>query len=460
MEDMEGNKFEDKWKAAVAGAEVQPSDSVWSSVESELIVAENQKMKHQVVFYQRLAAACIIFALLLGAVGFYYGINSDESLVAAFSTNQSNPVVQAIPKGESGEEKNLIPDNNTLKESVKLLPGKSVVEKMVTFYRHNNNPPRLVNPDSAKNVSVETASAPPANTTLSTDRADRKNLTAMQIAIAVRNESPIKIQKQKEESIELDGLTKTANLKETVEIKPEKYSEHLWASLGLSAGNYNPGFISSNYSVSALGSPGNPNYQGSSTNRPAVGTSYSVGLALGKRVAARWIIQGGINYLNQNSGYTSDITTAPSSSNQAQAFDLYNVSVKAASSVTFTNPYQINSTLEFISIPVQAGYLLVDRKMGFQMNAGIATDFFIRNSLADQSGQAKSYSQGAGSNSPYRSVNWAGLVSTELSYKVGRQYRVSLVPGVRYLFNSALKSGATSNSYVADIGFRFRYILK
>jgi len=101
----------------------------------------------------------------------------------------------------------------------------------------------------------------------------------------------------------------------------------------------------------------------------------------------------------------------------------------------------------------------VDRKIGWQLNTGVATDIFIRNTLTDASGNASRFSQGAGDNSPYRSVSWSGLLGTELSYKVAKQYRFSVVPSMRYSVNSVLKS-SSSNPMVLDIGFRFRYIFK
>jgi hypothetical protein len=185
-----------------------------------------------------------------------------------------------------------------------------------------------------------------------------------------------------------------------------------------------------------------------------VGSSRSVGLTVGKRVARRWVILSGVNYLSQTSGYTSN------SSSLGQAYLANYSSLKAASSVTYTNPYAINSVLEFLSFPVQAGYLIVDQKLGLQMNAGLSTDFLLRNTLQDPSGQVSPFSQSAGTDSPYRPINWAGLVSVELSYRLARQYRVSMVPGIRYLFNPVFKSGSADHPYVTDIGFRFRYILR
>ena len=125
--------------------------------------------------------------------------------------------------------------------------------------------------------------------------------------------------------------------------------------------------------------------------------------------------------------------------------------VKSSSSVvTVSSPYEISSVNEYLSIPVQAGYILVDRKIGLQLNSGLSTDFFMQNTLTDKSGQLAGFSSGAGDGSPYRTVSWAGLVGTELSYKIATHYRVSIAPGLRYSLNSVLKSDAVSSNPMMD----------
>jgi hypothetical protein len=193
------------------------------------------------------------------------------------------------------------------------------------------------------------------------------------------------------------------------------------------------------------------------SDRATRGSSFSFGMTFGKKVAQRWVVFSGVNYLSQSIGYYSNIAVMDAN-NQAKAYaaDLASASANVAS----TSPYTINSVNEFVSIPLQAGYLLIDRKMGLQLNGGVATDFFMRNTLVDQSGRLSDYSESAGGNSSYQALNWSGLVGTELSYKVAKHYRVSLVPGLRYSFNSVLKpsTGSTLNPMVWDVGFRFRYI--
>jgi hypothetical protein len=168
-------------------------------------------------------------------------------------------------------------------------------------------------------------------------------------------------------------------------------------------------------------------------------------------------VQSGVQYINQSIGSVSNINSSGSLDAVAQF-----AGSSPSLNYNTTTPYNITSVNEFVSVPVQAGYLFIDRKVGLQLNSGVSTDFFIRNTLSDPSGQRQSYSQSAGQDSPYRSVNFSGLLSGEVSYKLGNRYRVSLVPGFHYSFNPVLKSasGSSGNPFVWDVGFRFRYIIK
>lgn len=64
MKNSEKGKFEDAWYKAFEHAEQAPSEEVWTAVEQGLNKAETLVMKRRVVFYQRLAAASILFTLL------------------------------------------------------------------------------------------------------------------------------------------------------------------------------------------------------------------------------------------------------------------------------------------------------------------------------------------------------------------------------------------------------------
>jgi hypothetical protein len=144
------------------------------------------------------------------------------------------------------------------------------------------------------------------------------------------------------------------------------------------------------------------------------------------------------------------------STNEMLNFDAQEVNTK----IVYTAPYDVNNNMRYLSIPMQAGYLLVNKTFGLQLNAGVATDLFLQNTVTADSDQLDKATQPGGSDSPYRAVNLSGLFGTEVSYRFGEHYRVSLNPGIRYPFNSIYKSdlGLESTPLTFDVGLRFRYI--
>jgi hypothetical protein len=192
----------------------------------------------------------------------------------------------------------------------------------------------------------------------------------------------------------------------------------------------------------------------------ASGSSYTVGLSMGTRVAKRWIVQGGVNYMTQSSDYTSNAVGASEDFANFSAPAVNGIMSEADSRIVPTAPYTINSSLRYVSIPLQAGYMIVNKRFGVQLNGGVSTDMFLQNTLTPESDNVSKTTQGSGENSPYRTFNFSGLVGTEFSYKFGQHYRLALNPGIRYPFNSIYKSDQpiTAMPLTFDVGLRFRYI--
>jgi hypothetical protein len=199
----------------------------------------------------------------------------------------------------------------------------------------------------------------------------------------------------------------------------------------------------------------------------ASGLSYSMGVNIGTKLAERWVLQGGVNYLTHSSDYTADnAVVSPNfqSFRPASTNELLKSDQAAADNIIYTAPYNINNSLRYLSIPMQAGYLLVNKTFGVQLNAGVATDLFLQNTVkadGDKVGaKIDNTTQSSGSDSPYRSFNLSGLFGTEFSYRFGEHYRVALNPGIRYPFNTIYKSnlGVQASPFTFDVGLRFRYI--
>lgn len=247
--------------------------------------------------------------------------------------------------------------------------------------------------------------------------------------------------------------------------KEEKANvEKLWTSVGMSAGGFNTinGGVSQS-SVATLSSNEIADQQAK-----ASGVAYSFGVSVGTRLSERWVLQGGVNYLNQSSNYTANGLVGSA--------DMMNFSAASVNSLDKMNtpqgkqdtrylpssPYSVNNSLAFVSVPLQAGYLIVNKKFGVQLNAGVSTDLFVQNTITPEAEGLEKTTQRSGDESPYRTLNFSGLVGTEFSYKLGHHYRLALNPGLRYPFNSIYKSdaGLQAMPLTFDVGLKFRYIFR
>jgi hypothetical protein len=500
MENMGRQKFDDAWREAFEGAEQSPSREVWASLDNKLNLAEGGTMKRRVVFYQRLAAASILFALALGALTtYYFSTQGDETnnLAQAAEADVANSKGNQIIDSKISEAKELNANQDQVAsvDINNVIQGKNEEPSALTELptvdggKNENVQPDLIQKETGKNKEVTNKT----DLTKNVDEAITQLLTIKDIEKRSQVNSELKLSDNasaKYSNLNTATLTTkdlpTAEAKVSGKVKEvtiirilpampasmmadsrkdKKSNESLWASIGASAGNYQPQ-AGSSYTAQAdalTSTPGFALASNTTTNSKAAstGSSYSVGVNLAKKISQRWLVLGGVSYLNQAIGYTSNFASIDQSNKVSAYAADYVAREQNNLSLAITSPYEINSVNQFMSVPVQAGYLIIDRKLGLQINSGVATNIFLQNTLTDKSGQLTKYAEGAGESSPYNSFSWSALMGTELSYKMGSHYRLALVPGLRYSMSPLLKSETNAgNSMIWDVGFRFRYIFK
>jgi len=461
-------KFEQSWREVFEGTEFSPTDSVWVNIDRDLANAEGETMKKRIVLYQRIAAASVLFALLIGSFGIYRWSVNDNQIA------QNRPLENTLHS--TVDEKTLDKKSN---QASPTLPDNK--DELSAANRGTESSNEIASGKSNSNLILNTPEIDSKNPRITKNRNLNRKSTQQNLNQHIgsinemADDEKINSYREKENSdlafldlgdLELLPIPKIHEGPTMVEIwrklpaipgafmvheERKSMHEQVWASVTAAAGNYNPNTNSySNYTNNTASQ-----ISSGSNASPVVGSSYSFGMLAGMRVAKRVVLQSGIQYLSQSINSTTNISSPNSLDQVASSLN------STPSNYATTSPYAISSASEFVSVPLQAGYLFVDRKMGLQLNTGVSTEFFIRNTLSDPTGQRQSYSQGAGQDSPYRSVNFSGLLSSEVSYKLSNRYRVSVVPGFHYSFNPVLKSASYSgNPFIWDVGFRFRYIFK
>ncbi len=450
---MSRSLFEDNWRAAFAGAENDVPDSLWSKIETDLLLIENKESRKKIFVYQRLAAAVALFALLLGSYIVLDLVAVDDTMTLVESKAITSEKKESNITGE---------DNNPERGRVVITP----LEK-TKLNRGQKAASSGLSKSPAGDYSTNTimVSHQEENEVKGTDLSRKQFYSEGHVPEFPTLKVEVK-RKTFYQPIFPRRLPAMPSYYMASNKEKNNAKEGVYASLGFAGGSYDPG---QSGPIVAAPSPSfsmmtNPDAAFSRAMQPqstqaSVGTAYSFGANVGKQVADRWMVQGGLGFYIQNINYTSNYASLTTDNSLRVTVADY---LDAETILTVGETYPIQSVNQYLSVPMQVGYKLVDRTIDVQINAGISTDFFIKNALRDLSGQAESFSQKAGKNSPYRSVNWSGLMGFELSYQLGDQYSLSLVPGARYAFNSVLKDNAevSYNPLVLDVGLRLKYVFK
>ena len=508
MNDMERRKFEDSFQDAFKDAEASPSENVWTNIELDLEKADGDKMKRRLFFFKTLAAASIVFAMFVAGIGYYVFQRSDTGNLAEGTTTPRviYPRDQANDGTNTSAERNDNSASAKEKEDAEASNGESLTDDSrlgkdeLTAEDSRLAPPSKEaphlsssNPDSgtpdgsnkesvgetvAKGTTALNAADKNLNSTKSASSTSTKNDNAASISPgAVASDTSRKLPafyQPAEPELQLPvsaadpGMLLLAKLAD----EQKKYAseeknqtkmktENLWTSVGFAAG----GVSANNPSVAPV--PSMNSASTASTQSKASGLSYSVGVSVGTKLSNRWVLQGGINYQTQSYDYTANSVVvvnnnfgAPKAASINEFFSPQLLDASANTTVAQTFPYNVNNNVRFVNVPLQAGYLVVNKKFGVQLNAGVSTDVFLQNTITPDGGGLSKTTQGSGDESPYRSLNFSGLMGTEFSYKLGGRYRLSLNPGLRYPFSSVYKSntGVDSTPLTFDVGLRFRYI--
>ncbi|MFN3840316.1 MAG: autotransporter outer membrane beta-barrel domain-containing protein [Cyclobacteriaceae bacterium] len=425
---MTKRRFEDELKSAFEDAEVSPSETVWTAIELDLEKASGTKVRREALVYRWLAAASVSFALGVGALYFL----SDTSPRNVITTHAK------------ANDENISSDRQTgsTRDVIKGVPGDYAQQQP-----KENQPPRKLAGQAAMKMPAGATFDEESDNIVADKTVRTPRVPTRQVPVLYSFKNP---ELKSFEPVADPGMVLLAKLADEEkayrnEEKKNKKDERLWTSVGFGAGTFNP-----NAGSSARASGFN------ATGNSTAGLSYSVGAAIGGQLSNRFVLQGGVSYLHHSASYTSSSFSMEASTAVASLDDY----IDTQTNVVATSPYGVSSDMQYISLPVQAGYLLLNRDFAIQLNGGVATDFFLQNTLTPDNGNVATVTQKAGGDSPYRLVNFSGIVGTEVSYKFAGRYRIAINPGIRYAFHSfykpAISREITPVTY--DVALRFRYV--
>ena len=233
--------------------------------------------------------------------------------------------------------------------------------------------------------------------------------------------------------------------------KRKKAGAEWYAGLNLATGSSSAGETGSSGNDMLI--PLQNSYSGTDNSSSGFTSSTSYGITVGKKLTRKIILEGGLTYMRlQNTG-TTNIAVASATKREA-----FNLNVRTSGSqLTSTAPYNVENVHQFISIPVKAGYLILDQKWKMSVNAGVAGDYFIKTHTEDLTGNLEMYETRPSTDPQWNSMTLSVLGEMNLSRELGNHYIIAVTPQVRQSLSDLSNTRTEFRPFIMQVGVQLKY---
>ena len=436
----------------------QPNPGVWSNIERELAYQQMATLKRKARFYQWAAAAAMFIAAFLGM---NYLI-SDKTINNNTLTDSSiQEVPQNVQESSSEETRN------------NLVVGESDQEEQTRSYAagYGDTNGRFAQANQRGYFVADESEDDELSPGYLAFVLDGKRIEQTNVEYSI------------DANVDRRMYSKPINGK----FAPRKSRntqdhEKFWAGVGVGSGSFDPNYQSgpSNLLASSLNLSTAENYAASNSFRiesqsPAVregmksGSTIDMGVNFGVRVSSNWILESGIYYTQADAvTQTNVVVESPSvvepiaASSETRGVTELNSLVGSEKIIQYSyQDVNFDNTFQFASLPVKAGFILIDSRLNIVLNAGVATNLYLGNKLEDPNSDVANVSIGPGKSSPYREVSFAGLGGLQIGYALFDQVEFTIEPYMRQPITSLTKQSTSFNASPSGLGIntgiRYRF---
>jgi len=454
-------RFESEWGSAFEDAEMSPEAHVWDKIELGLTRNENSGFKKRILFFKLMAAASVLFAAVVGG---YTVLNTSEKIeyqqVAQESSGGDN--VEELFENNQVESQQEKGANTSSSESEKVELSHENTEGEKSKIEQNFEVKEGENYTVAKTESgVVFGSENDGKTMVENDEKSGASTTVF-LSNVDHDNSPGKVEKLGVILSDMGAL-----MEREMSYVPRleylyadnKSYDKMWVGVGLAYGQNNPSASSDQATaVAALDNAPGSEFQSQNAviSEEQIGSVMSAGVAVGKQVSKRWILESGLTFVKRSTLVESNL--AVDNSGRLEALN-NSAFASESDALVVTNTYEIENNYNSVSVPVQAGYLLVNRKVDVILKAGVANEILLWNRVEDTSGELGGATLKPGESSQYNTYLLSGVVGSEFSYLLGEQYFISFTPQLTKAINSVTKSELNSESRPLSftLGFKVSY---
>ncbi|MEP1032855.1 outer membrane beta-barrel protein [Ekhidna sp.] len=260
-------------------------------------------------------------------------------------------------------------------------------------------------------------------------------------------------------------------------LSPRKSNESLgtkvWAGVEAGAGTFNSSFgksgaVSNSLNPGALASAlGSGNFVNPTTNITEdmdQGIATTIGVDFGVQLGKKWTLESGLAYTNMdNSGtasinvldvYTIDNNDFIDSSNGISGEGSPSLASREATievRENFDHEVELNNNIQIASIPLKAGYFVVNKKFSLRLNAGLSANYLVDGSISDPTKQILN----SNDLSLYNDWSFDGVGGLELGYSIFNKFNFTIEPNYRHSITPISDAINSPSRFVLQTGLRY-----
>ena len=445
--------FERSWHQAFDGAQMEPSERLWVGIEAVIANDDASRYRKGLVYYKwMVAAGILLIASLLGYLGYQQGIPAESTTSDGSNSQTPLIVIDSIQTTYDLEDVDSRDEKNNVNES-------DVTEspQAIALPQSNQATPQAIDPTPEQLNSHQLTDN--QRSTLLDQPSDNQTAASASLPVALIG------LEAKGAAIDssLAVISAPDNIYGVVlhpENKQALRDQTLWAGLNMTPGYFNPNYQLQGV-TQALQSPSLDQSSGVPMEEHRTGLSMSFGMDVGMKLSKRWQVSGGLHYLNNNVQSTTNTILdqrTPVFSSVAESLDFSN---SRGGDITFTET-ELDNTFQFISVPVQAGFIVVDKKLQLLINAGIASDIFLKNRVTTTDNSLDPVTIRPGSDAPFRSIYFNGLLGAQASYEFLPRYMITVEPRYKLAISDFARPEANYTSLPSSfgLGVGVKYVFK
>jgi hypothetical protein len=437
------DNFENSWKEALNRISIEPDARLWEGIDRRLANHDVIYFKRKLAIYKWVAVIAMLMAMTVTLLDYSGLFNENNYLSSQYSDTFLAKLVEPefVFSADQTISFGLRKSNRKIESNG--FDGSNYQSGAKEHFSGNRIPPILVSELLEKRM--------PEFHQLAMSRPDEQHIYLMP-NLTARSAS------NKNKSLSTD--------------------DKFWAGVGVGSSTFDPNYqlnqpdevLTSLMSTASLSQIGAADLIGSAessyTDNLTQGNNYQLGLNMGMMVGNRLTLESGFAYAQ------SQLTSQTDRITQNQLFatsvaSKENLGSTQASArqdvVNYTREeLNLNNTFQFASVPVKAGYMILDRKVNLKINAGVIANIYMGSTIAglDESGSLLDLTPG--SSSPYRTVSFLGTTGISVGYNFMDNFDLIIEPNYSQALQPLTKVESDFNAIPAGFGmmaglrYRFR----